>query len=262
MSTADTLKDLYPEERRNEILRLISQSGRVSVMELSQQFGVSEVTIRADLQALADRNLLVRTHGGAIPPARGPYELSLATRRQQQVAEKGRIGAAGAAMIADGDAVFLDSSSTTLAIAQCLRNHHYLTVITNSLTISQELLDAPGVNVVLLGGTLRRETASLVGGDGLRMLRQFNIRKGFFGAHGISLSEGLTDVSLDEAELKRPLVGMCRQVLATLDGTKWGRVGLTSFASLAQVHVVISDASAPADLVEQVRAAGVEVVLV
>jgi DeoR family transcriptional regulator of aga operon len=262
MSTLDTLKELYPEERRGEILRLINQSGRVAVAELSGQFGVSEVTIRADLQALADRSLLVRTHGGAIPLARGPYELSLAARRQQQVAEKGRIGTAGAAMITDGDAVFLDSSSTALAIAQCLKNHRYLTVITNGLIIAQELLDAPGVHVVLLGGTLRRETASLVGAEGLDLLRRFNIRKGFFGAHGISLTEGLTDVSPDEAELKRPLVGMCRQVIATLDDTKWGRVGLVSFAALAQIHTVITDVGAPADLVAQVRAAGVEVVLV
>jgi len=261
MSIIEISKELYPEERRNEILRLVNQGGRVAVAELSQQFGVSEVTIRADLQVLADRNLLVRTHGGAIPPARGPYELSLAARRQQQVVEKGRIGSAGAAMIVDGDAVFLDSSSTTLAIAQCLKNHRLLTVITNSLTITQELLDAPGVNVVLLGGTLRRDTASLVGG-GLEMLRRFNIQKGFFGAHGISVSEGLTDVSPDEAELKRPLVGMCRQVIATLDDTKWGRVGLVSFASLAQIHTVITDVGAPAGLVAQVRAAGVEVVVV
>lgn len=261
MSTPDTLKEMYPEERRGEILRLINQSGRASVTELSGQFGVSEVTIRADLQALADRSLLLRTHGGAIPPARGPYELSLATRRQQQVVEKGRIGAAGAAMIADGDAVFLDSSSTALAIAQTLKSHRYLSIVTNSLIIAQELLDAPGVNVVLLGGTLRRETASLVGG-GMEMLRQLNLQKGFFGAHGISLNEGLTDVSLGEAELKRPLVSMCRQVIATLDGTKWGRVGLASFAALAQIQIVISDTSAPPDLVARVRAAGVDVVLV
>ena len=147
--------------------------------------------------------------------------------------EKGRIGAAGAAMIMDGDAIFLDSSSTALAIAQSLKGRRYLSVVTNSLSIAQELLDAPGVNVVLLGGTLRRETASLVGG-GLDDLRQFNIQRGFFGAHGISLTEGLTDVSLEEAELKRPLVGMCRRVIATLDGTKWGRVGLDSFAALAK----------------------------
>jgi DeoR/GlpR family transcriptional regulator of sugar metabolism len=261
MSTPDTLKELYPEERRSEILRLINQSGRASVTELSGQFGVSEVTIRADLQALADRSLLLRTHGGAILLQRGPYELSLATRRQQQVMEKERIGVAGATMVSDGDAVFLDSSSTALAIAQSLKQRRYLTVVTNSLIVAQELLDAPGVNVVLLGGTLRRETASLVGG-GLDVLRQFNIQRGFFGAHGLSLTEGLTDVSLEEAELKRPLVGMCRRVIATLDDTKWGRVGLVSFAALAQIHTVITDTAAPTALVDQVRAAGVEVMLV
>ncbi len=175
--------------------------------------------------------------------------------------EKERIGVAGAAMVTDGDAIFLDSSSTALAIAQSLKQRRYLTIVTNSLIVAQELLDAPGVNVVLLGGTLRRETASLVGG-GLDVLRQFNIQRGFFGAHGLSLTEGLTDVSLEEAELKRPLVGMCRRVIATLDDTKWGRVGLVSFAALSQIHTVITDTAAPAALVDQVRAAGVDVVLV
>lgn len=245
-----------------EILDRINQVGRASVTELSQQFGVSEVTIRADLQALTERNLIVRTHGGAIAAPRGPNELSLATRRQQQVAEKSRIGVAAAAMVADGDAIFLDSSSTALAIAQNLKHCRDLTVITNGLTIAQELIDAHGVTVVLIGGTLRRETASLVGGDGVERLRRFNIRKGFFGAHGISPAEGLTDVSLTEAEIKRSVIAMCRQVIAVLDATKWGRVGLASFARLDQLHRVVSDHNAPADWVNQVRAAGVEVVLV
>jgi DeoR/GlpR family transcriptional regulator of sugar metabolism len=255
-------KDLYLEERRQKILARLNQAGRVTVADLSQYFGVSEVTIRGDLQALAERNLLVRTHGGAVPTSSGLQMLSLALRRQQQVLEKGHIGAAAAAMIADGDAIFLDSSSTALAIAQHLKNYRYLTVISNSLTIAQELLDAAGVNVVLLGGMVRRETASLVGGEGLEMLRWFNIQKGFFGAHGISLPEGLTDVSADEADVKRPLVAMCRQVIAVLDATKWGRVGLASFATMEQIHKVITDLHAPADLVGQVRATGVEVVLV
>ena len=110
------LKDLYLEERRQEILRQVSQNGRASVVELSQQFGVSEVTIRSDLQALADRNLIVRTHGGAVPAARSLYDLSLALRRQRQVREKGRIGQAGADLVTDGDAIFLDSSSTALSV--------------------------------------------------------------------------------------------------------------------------------------------------
>jgi DeoR/GlpR family transcriptional regulator of sugar metabolism len=257
-----TPKDLYLEERRQAILERIQRHGRVSVAELGECFGVSEVTIRSDLQALAARNLVVRTHGGAVPAARGLHDLSLALRRQRQVQEKGRIGEAGAALVADGDAIFLDSSSTALAIAQRLKDHRHLTVITNSLAVAQELLDAPGVTVVTAGGTLRRDTASLVGGDGLAMLQNYNIQKGFFGAHGLSIPEGLTDVSPDEAAVKRPLVHMCRQVIAVLDATKWGQVGVASFAGLAEVCKIITDRDAPAGLVAQVRALGIEVILV
>jgi DeoR family transcriptional regulator of aga operon/DeoR family fructose operon transcriptional repressor len=253
---------LYPEERRQVILNQLNQTGRVTVLELSQQFGVSEVTIRADLQSLAEQNLVVRTHGGAVPPARGLGDLSLSIRLQQQVTEKSRIGEAGAAMVSNGDAIILDTSSTALAIAQRLKHHRDLTIITNSLAIAQGLLDVPGVSVVMPGGTLRRETASLIGVDGLEILQKFNIQKGFFGAHGINLPEGLTDVSADEAEVKRPLVAMCRRVIAVLDATKWGRVGLASFADLEDIDCIITDHHAPADLVDQVRALGIEVILV
>lgn len=256
------LRELYPEERRQEILKQLGQDGRVSVVELGQRFGVSEVTIRSDLQSLAERNLVVRTHGGAVPATPDLYHLSLASRRLRQVQEKSRIGEAGAALVMDGDAIFLDSSSTALAIATRLKHHHHLTIITNSLAVAQEMLDAPRVTVVLVGGTLRRDTASLIGTDGLEMLNKYHIPKGFFGAHGLSLVEGLTDVSADEADVKRPMVAMCRVSVAVLDATKWGQVGLTSFAPLDQVSTVISDVHAPPDLVDQVRSLGIEVILV
>jgi DeoR/GlpR family transcriptional regulator of sugar metabolism len=255
-------RDLYLEERRQAIANQVSQGGRVSVADLADQFGVSEVTVRADLQALADRNLIVRTHGGAVSISRGIQELSLAYRRQQQVPEKERIGVAGAAMISHGDAIILDSSSTALAIARNLKRHLDLTILTNSLAIAYEMLDAPGTTVVMPGGTLRRDMASLISNDGLGMFRKFNIKSGFFGAHGISVSEGLTDVSVGEAEVKRPLIAMCRQVVAVLDATKWGRAGVASFADLKAIQVIITDAKAPADLVEQVRALGIRAVLV
>ncbi len=232
------------------------------MVELSRQLGVSEVTVRADLQALADRKLLIRTHGGAIPAGSGMHELALAMRRQRQVQEKSRIGEAGAAQVFDGDAIFLDSSSTALAIVQHLKNHRHLTIVTNSLAVAQEVLDASGVTMVMPGGTLQRETASLIGTDGFEMLRKFNIQKGFFGAHGISLPEGLTDVSADEAEVKRALVAMCRQTIAVLDATKWGRVGLASFAQPEEISSIITDVHAPVDLIEQVRSAGIEVIVV
>jgi DeoR family transcriptional regulator, aga operon transcriptional repressor len=256
------MKELSVAERRQEILGRVSQAGRVAVAELSQEFGVSEVTIRGDLQALAEGNFIVRTHGGAIPATSGLPVLSLSQRLQQQVQQKAHIGAAAARLIADGDAIILDSSSTAFAIAQNLKAHRYLTVITNGLAIAQELLDAAGVTVVVIGGTVRKDTASIVSTGGLDMLRRFNIRKGFFGAHGISLEEGLTDVSAEEAEIKRPLVAMCREVVAVFDATKWGRVGLASFADVSQIARIITDTFAPAELVAHIRQAGVDVIQV
>ncbi len=256
------MKELSVAERRQEILGRVSQAGRVAVAELSQEFGVSEVTIRGDLQALAEGNLIVRTHGGAIPATSGLPVLTLSQRLQQQVQQKAHIGAAAARLVADGDAVILDSSSTAFAIAQNLKAHRYVTVITNGLAVAQELLDAPGVTVVVIGGTVRKDTASIVSTGGLDMLRRFNIQKGFFGAHGISLAEGLTDVSAEEAEIKRPLVAMCREVVAVFDATKWGRVGLASFADVSQIARIITDIYAPADLVAHIRQAGVDVIQV
>jgi DeoR family transcriptional regulator of aga operon len=251
---------VYLEERRQEIVKRVHREGRVSVAKLSTQFGVSEVTIRSDLQALAEQNLVLRTHGGAVPVSGSLYELlSLTRRRQQQVNEKRRIGQAAAKMVSDGDAIFLDSSSTALAIAQYLKDRRHLTIITNSLAVAQEMLDASGVTVVMPGGTLRRDTASLIGVENLEGIRKFNVQKGFFGAHGISIREGLTDVSAGEADVKRPMVAMCHQVITVLDATKWGRVGLASFAPLEEIDCVITDKEAPADLVEQVRSQGVEV---
>jgi DeoR/GlpR family transcriptional regulator of sugar metabolism len=255
-------KELYLEERRQEILKLVEETGRMSVAALSQRLGVSEVTIRADLQALAEQKLIIRTHGGAIPAGEGRYDLALAMRRQRQVQQKRQIGEATAALVADGDAIILDSSSTALAIVPHLKARRHLTIITNSLEVAQELRDAPQVKVVLPGGTLRSDTASLIGTDGLEMLRKFNIQKGFFGAHGLNLPEGLTDVSAEEAEVKRFLVGMCRQRVALLDATKWGQVGLASFARPEEIDLVMTDEHAPDDLVEQVRSVGIEVRLV
>lgn len=256
-----TFKNLFPEERRQEILKLINQDGRVSVNDLSQSFGVSEVTIRNDLQILDDQALLLRTHGGAVPAAKAP-ELSLTLRRQQQIKEKDRIGAAAASMVNNGEAIFLDTSSTALALAHHLKHHRDITIITNSLSIPPMLLDVPGVAVVMPGGTMRRETVSLVGAEGLCVLEKFNIRKGFFGAHGLSNPEGLTDVSEAEIEVKKRIIKMCREVIVIIDSTKWGRVGLASFASLSDIQMVITDTHAPIDQVEAVRALGINVLMV
>ncbi len=261
-SIAPERQSLYLEERHQEIINLVNATGRVSVARLAKEFGVSEVTVRADLEALARRNLIVRTHGGAVPAAQGLREFSLTYRSEQQVAEKDRIGAAAAKMISHGDAIILDSSSTALAIARHLKRHRDLTILTNGVATAYELLDAQGVTVVMPGGTVRRDMASLIGGEDLEGFSKFNVKLGFFGAHGLSVAEGLTDVSLGEAEVKRHLVAMCGQVIGVVDATKWGRAGLASFAHLKEIHCIITDTNAPAALVKKVQASGVQVMRV
>ena len=253
---------MFLEERRQEILKFVAQRGRASVTELSERFNVSDVTIRADLQALADRALIVRTHGGAIPPVNSIYELSLNRRRQQQQEEKQRIGQTASLMIAAGEAVFLDSSSTVLTLVPYIKQKRDLTVVTNSLVIAQEMLSAPNISVVMPGGTLHPDTVSLSDPLGLSLLNRYNIARGFFGAYGLSLSVGLTDVTATEAEVKRPLVAMCRQVIVVLDGKKWGREGAAPYANLEDVDIIITDSSAPPEMVREVRALGIQVNLV
>lgn len=253
---------MYLEERRQEIAKFVESCGRVSVAELAEKFAVSVVTVRSDLQALAQRNLIVRTHGGAVTTSRASRELSLALRTQQQTSEKDRIGLAASTLISDDNAVVIDSSSTALAIARHLRQHRDLTILTNSIALANEMLDASGVTVVMPSGTVRRDMGSLIGGNDLALFQKFNFQRGFFGAYGFNLPEGLTDVSLAEAEIKRKLVAMCREVVAVIDSTKWGRFGLASFAAPETIHRVITDVHAPADLVEQVKAMGMQVELV
>lgn len=255
-------RPLYPEERRQAILNHLQKQGRVMVSELSQKFDVSEVTVRSDLQVLARQGKILRTHGGAVPASPGLEDLRLDRRRRQHPREKSHIGAAGARMIEKGDAVFLDSSSTALAIAQHLQQHQYVTVLTSSLVVAQELLDAPGVTVVMPAGTVQRLTASLIDIEGLAYLSRFNVQKGFFGAHGLAIPEGLTDISAEVAAIKQELVHMCRQVIAIVDASKWGRVGLATFANLDDIDIVLSDHDAPSDLVKRVRERGVDVRLV
>lgn len=253
------MKELYPEVRRQEAFKLINQDGQATVLDLSQRFNVSEVTIRNDLQALAEQGLIIRTHGGAISTGWGA-ELSLKIRRQQMVNEKDRIGIQSAALISDGEAVFLDTSSTALAIIPHLKTRRDLTIITNSLAVAQAAVELSGINVVMPGGTYKRDTVSLVGSEGLDMLRNFNIQKGFFGAHGLNDPEGLTDVSVAEADEKRALVGMCRQTIAILDATKWGRVGLASFARLEEIHIVVTDHQPSGALVDKLGALGIQII--
>jgi DeoR/GlpR family transcriptional regulator of sugar metabolism len=248
-------------ERRQAILAVLEEVGQLSVASLSERFDVSEVTIRQDLQALSEQGLLLRTRGGALSTNSLP-ELSFDLRQQQWAAQKARIGQAAATLVHYGDTVFLDASTTAQTIIPYLKKLSELTVITNSLKVALNLLDAPQIHVILPGGSLRRTSISLVDQPHCDLIEDINVQLGFFGARGLTVAEGLTDVSLSEVKMKRAMVERCQQVIGLIDTRKWGKVAASTFAHLDQINMVISDVGAPADLVEQVRQNKVEVILV
>jgi DeoR/GlpR family transcriptional regulator of sugar metabolism len=252
---------LFQQERREQIIALLAQKGRVSVTDLSEQFGVSQATIRVDLDALAAERLLARTHGGALALNQDRLELSFEFRRRLHTTQKSAIGAAAAAMIEDGEAIVLDASTTALAVATQVKDRRELTVLTNGILIALELLEAASTTILMPGGFLRRDSVSMVGDEGHDFIERFNFQKGFFGAKGLTLEDGLTDVNSAEVAIKRDLVARARQVIAIVDSSKWGHVGLASFASIDQVDCVITDEDAPVDMVAALREANVDVVI-
>lgn len=253
---------LFLRERLEQILALLQERQRVSVADLSERFGVSAVTIRHDLATLEERGLLVRTHGGAlISPTTGP-EPAFAYRQKLRAAEKERIGRAAAELVQDGDTIALDASTTAWQVACQVKDRHELTVVTNGLFIALEFLRSPGVTVVMPGGTLRSASASLVGELGARVLDHNHVQRGFFGARGLTLEEGLTDVNQYEVALKRHMVEISKEVIAIVDASKWGEVAFASFASLAQVARVIGDTTAPVEMVDALGERGIDVTLV
>lgn len=254
---------LFLQERLDQIVVLIREQGRVSVAELSQRFDVSPVTIRNNLTTLEQQGLLVRTHGGAMTgPTDGLVEPAFTLRQKARAVEKERIGRAAAELVQDGDTIALDASTTAWQVACYVKDRHELTVVTNGLCIALEFLHSPGATVVMPGGTLRTASASLVGELGARVLEQYHVQKGFFGARGLTLEEGLTDVNQYEVELKRRMVEISKKVIAIVDASKWGEVAFASFASLDQVSQVIADTAVPTEMVAALRERGIEVTLV
>ena len=244
------------------MLRLVEDHDYVHVSELSETFSVSEVTVRNDLAVLARQGLVARVRGGARALQQGQSELGFDHRLRIEADSKQAIARAAAAMVDEGEAVALDSSTTAYYIALELRSRREVVVVTNGLLIAAALADAPGITVLVTGGMLRMSAMSLVGDLGLDVLRTTSINKGFLGARGLSLERGLMDLNPDEVRIKQEMAEACEQVVGIFDGTKWQRSALLSFVAADGVDTIVTDTSAPEDEVEGWRVRGTEVVTV
>jgi DeoR family transcriptional regulator, aga operon transcriptional repressor len=248
-------------ERQQRVLQFIEEHQRASVAAICERFGVSEATARRDLEALEGLGAIQRVHGGALAARRAPPELPALERAGEQAEEKRRIGQAAAALVGDGETVFLSSGTTTLETARHLRERSGLTVITNSLLVMNMLAGAEGVTLVGLGGMLRRSEMSLIGHVTELALAELRADKVIIGIRAIDIEQGLTNDYLPETMTDRAILRIARTVIVAADHTKCGRVSAALVAPVSAMHTLVTDTHTPPAFNAALESQGVRVVV-
>jgi len=255
-------EDMLIEERRQHLLARIQRGGRGLVGELSEQLGISRITIRKDLEYLQAKGLIQRTHGGALAIESGAlFDPSLLEKEKLHHKEKLRIAAAAIKLVSEGQCVILDSGTTTTAIARALRQFRRLTVITNAVNIAAELTNTD-FEVILTGGALRKNSFSLVGPLAEDVLRDMHADVFFLGVDGFDVQTGVTTPNVLESRVNRAMARAAKTVVAVCDSTKFGRHSLALIVPTADIDVVVTDAKLATEHAEALRNAGISLMLV
>jgi DeoR/GlpR family transcriptional regulator of sugar metabolism len=260
------MEDLSAAERRSQIAQMVLEKGKVLVADLVSQFEVTETSIRRDLTLLESSHRLKRIHGGAIPMPGSSRTDSFAEKKELHIKAKERIGKAAAELIKPKDILLFDSGTTTIQVVRhvpsALRNSSMITLVTSSQPIAQEVLSWPSPNLTILGGLYLPDYQATVGPQTLGQLQELTADKVFVGADGLTLGSGFTTANILMAEVARMMVEHSRQVILVTDSSKIGRVGFVPIKNLNSIHILITDANAPPDMVQAIRDLGVEVLLV
>ena len=231
-------------DRFNAIKEILSKQESASVTELGRAFGVSDETIRRDLDKLSQtEKSIVRVHGGAYMVKTFDKEAPFAVRRSLLVEQKERIAARAFSLIEDGDMLMLDSSTTTLHLAHMLKSSpdKKLVVITNALGVVQELSDCPHIRLLCIGGVLRQTSLSFVGYTATAMLGEYRANKAFVSCSGIHERFGITDNSEEEAQVRRAMLQNSERRYLLIDSEKFGRYKSNRIVELSDVDEVITD---------------------
>jgi DeoR/GlpR family transcriptional regulator of sugar metabolism len=245
---------MLARQRQERILDEVRDQGGARVSDLVELLGVSDMTIRRDIEALASRGLVEKVHGGATAASeRSADEPGFEAKSFRAQSEKEAIAAAAVRLVRPGTAIGVTGGTTTWTLARHLREVPQLTVVTNSIPVAEVMRHTPGV--VLTGG-LRTPSDALVGPVADAAIRSLHVDLLFMGVHGMDEVKGVTSPNLMEAETNRAFVQSARRLVVVADHTKWGVVGLTTMASLRDAHVLVTDDRLRADartlLTEQV----------
>lgn len=253
---------LFAHERRKRILDILNHQKRITVKELSEYTNVSEATLRADLNAMEQEGLLIRTYGGAMVNEKTESGNSFSEREKKNREEKIRIGEKAASLVQPGQCILLDASTTALEMARSLKTRPIrLTVVTNGLMTAMELKENPSITVILIGGLLRIGSTSVEGTLGANILETINVDTMFTSASGFTMEAGLTDFNVYEVELKKVMANSADRLVALLDHTKIGASSIASFASAYQIDTLITDIEPAAELMDSLAEKNIELIV-
>lgn len=237
-----SVRAIVPAHRREWIASRLMADGSITVQEVEAEFGVSPMTARRDLGILEREGRAHRTHGGAVAPTLARHEDSFAARLEQANGAKLRLAGAASLFVDDGEAVFVDSSTTAyMAVRELLTAGRRMTVLTNSLPVMDLVAQSDVGNVDLIGlaGTLRKATRSFVGPLTVDAIERHFADKLLFSVNGLAPGGVLTDPDSLEAEVKRAMVGQAREAILLIDGSKFGRAGLSAVTDVKRVAAVL-----------------------
>ncbi len=250
-------------ERREKILEMLSEKGKVLVQELSKKFEVSDVTIRNDLEQLEKKNMLIRARGGALLPGNFvASDFRITEKIKLHYAEKERIGKKAVDYIQESETIYLDAGTTTFQIARQMGNLKNLTVVSNALNIINQLLNYRGMNIIVLGGYLRKNSLSLVGPMAIKNINDLYVDKVFLGVDGFDTERGIYTPNMEEAYFTENLVKNAKKVIVVTDSSKFKRKSLYFFCPVEKIDVVITDQNIPEKDLNQLQNLGIEVIRV
>jgi len=231
--------------RQREIVEMVMTKGEIKIQDISERFGVSDMTARRDLNELDRRGLLRRVHGGAVANLGRSYEPSFQTRITKKAKEKEAIGKKAAELIYDGDSIALDVGTTTLEVARNLAGVRNLTVLTNSIQISNVLVETltleTEARLILTGGIVRPRELSMVGSISEEVYQNFHVDKVFLGIGGIDIENGLTEYNMEDAKIKQVMLKNAQTKIVVADSSKLDATTFQEVAPLSAIDTIITD---------------------
>jgi DeoR family transcriptional regulator of aga operon len=250
---------MFVEERQQRILDRLRDRGKVTVEELTAQFGVSAPTVRADLAALEARRLVRRTHGGALPPATSLHEPPYAERAGEQTDEKRRIGYAAAELVQPGETVILDAGTTTHEVGLALAESPVegITVVTNNLPTAVALMEA-GVEVIVIGGQVQPRRRAMLGPLATAFLKPIRADRVFLGVSGVDPEAGFTAVDFDAVQVKQAMIAHANHIVVVADAAKMGQAAFAHVAPLSAADLLLCDTGVSEIMLAQLREQGLK----